>query len=37
MNKANIMGEKGTLYNYPDVKVDKPCEECVLVGMSKSP
>jgi hypothetical protein len=31
------MGEKGTLYNYPDVKVEKPCEECVLVGMSRFP
>ena len=35
MNKKNSMGEPGTLYNYPDVKVEKPCKECVLVVISK--
>ena len=28
------MGESGTLYNYPDLKVEKPCDECVIIGMN---
>lgn len=30
----NILGEAGTLYNYPDLGVEKPCGDCVLVGMN---
>lgn len=26
MNKENMMGSSGTLYNYPDVQVERPCE-----------
>jgi hypothetical protein len=28
------MGESGVLYNYPDVKVEKPCQQCILVGLN---
>ncbi|TID27951.1 Diphthamide biosynthesis protein 2 [Venturia nashicola] len=34
MNHKNIMGEAGMLWNYPDKQVEKPCQECVIVGMN---
>jgi len=32
--RKNIVGEQGTLYNWPDLNVAKPCDDCVLVGIS---
>jgi hypothetical protein len=29
-----MLGESGTLYNYPDLNMEKPCGDCVLVGMN---
>lgn len=34
MKVKNILGEGGALWNYPDSFVEKPCEECVIVGMN---
>jgi hypothetical protein len=34
MRVKNIMGEEGTLWNYPDNWVKKPCDECYIVGMN---
>jgi hypothetical protein len=34
MSVKNIMGEEGTLWNYPDNHVKKPCDECYIVGMN---
>jgi hypothetical protein len=34
MSKKNIVGEEGSLWNYPDKVVEKPCAECVIVGMN---
>jgi hypothetical protein len=34
MGKKNIVGESGSLWNYPDKAVEKPCTECVIVGMN---
>jgi hypothetical protein len=34
MGKKNIVGEEGSLWNYPDTRIEKPCEECVIVGMN---
>ena len=32
MNKSSITGEMGMLWNYPDVKIEKPCSTtCVLI------
>jgi hypothetical protein len=28
------MGEAGSLWNYPDKVVEKPCSTCVIVGMN---
>jgi hypothetical protein len=32
MTVKNIAGEEGTLWNYPDNYVKKPCDECYVVG-----
>lgn len=34
MKYKNVLGEEGALWNYGDNKADKPCEECVIVGMN---
>jgi len=35
MSKKNMMGDSNTLYKYPDVQVERPCEgKCVLLGLS---
>jgi hypothetical protein len=35
MGRKSAMGESGTLFNYPDVNVARPCEgECILLGIS---
>jgi hypothetical protein len=34
MKVMNLMGEEGTLWNYPDNWVKKPCDDCFLVGMN---
>jgi hypothetical protein len=34
MGKKNIVGEEGSLWNYPDNRIEKPCDECVIVGMN---
>lgn len=34
-NVRNFMGGGGVLYNYPDLKVEKPCDECVLLSLSE--
>ena len=34
MTVKNVLGEEGTLWNYPDNSVKKPCEDCYIVGMS---
>lgn len=34
MGQKNIMGEGGALWNYPDRNIEKPCEECIIVGMN---
>lgn len=29
-----MMGDNGTLWNYPDINVEKPCDgDCVILGM----
>jgi hypothetical protein len=33
--KKNFMGEAGSLFNFPDLEADRPCQgECVLLGMN---
>jgi hypothetical protein len=32
MNKGGLTGEAGSLWNYPDTSVAKPCTECTIVG-----
>ena len=34
MNVKNIVGEEGTLWNYPDNAVKKPCDDCYIVGIN---
>jgi hypothetical protein len=34
MGKKNIVGEAGSLWNYPDRAIEKPCTACVIVGMN---
>jgi hypothetical protein len=35
MSHKGVTGEMGTLFNYPHVGVEKPCQgECVLLGIS---
>jgi hypothetical protein len=34
MSKKSVVGESGVLYNYPDLKIEKPCEECILLGIN---
>jgi hypothetical protein len=34
MNVKNFLGEEGALWNYPDPRVDKPCDQCTIVGMN---
>lgn len=34
MGHKNALGEGGALWNYPDKQIEKPCEECVIVGMN---
>jgi hypothetical protein len=31
MNKTSITGEAGMLWNYPDLNIPKPCNECTIV------
>lgn len=33
MGVAAISGEYGALFNFPDPKAEKPCEECTIVKM----
>jgi hypothetical protein len=33
-NKKNFMGESGKIYNLPDLQVEKPCQKCIILGMS---
>jgi hypothetical protein len=31
----NAFGEMGTLYNYPDTQIERPCEgDCILLGIT---
>jgi hypothetical protein len=32
MNKSSIVGEPGSLWNYPDTNIPKPCTECTIVS-----
>lgn len=32
MNKNGITGEAGSLWNYPDTAIEKPCTECTIVA-----
>jgi hypothetical protein len=35
MNHKGVTGEMGTLFNYPHVEVEKPCDgDCILLGIS---
>lgn len=34
MMKKNGLGEGGSLWNYPDTSITKPCEKCVIIGMT---
>jgi hypothetical protein len=35
VTKKTITGDSGTLFNFPDLNIDKPCEgQCVLLGIS---
>jgi hypothetical protein len=34
MGHKNALGEGGALWNYPDKQIEKPCEECIIVGMN---
>jgi hypothetical protein len=34
MAKKNLVGEEGSLFNYPDVEWERPCEgKCTLLGV----
>lgn len=32
MNKKGITGEAGSLWNYPDTSIEKPCTQCTVVA-----
>ncbi|QDS72079.1 hypothetical protein FKW77_003155 [Venturia effusa] len=32
MNKKGITGEAGSLWNYPDTDIEKPCTQCTIVA-----
>jgi len=34
MKTVNLLGEEGALWNYADTAIEKPCEECTIVGMN---
>ena len=34
MSKKNAVGQGGGLFNFPDRDVEKPCEECSIIGFS---
>jgi hypothetical protein len=34
MNSKNLLGEEGSLWNYGDVDVFKPCAKCTIVGIN---
>jgi hypothetical protein len=34
MGHKNALGEAGALWNYPDKQIEKPCEECIIVGIN---
>jgi hypothetical protein len=34
MKKKNLVGEEGSLFNYPDQDWERPCEgKCTIVGV----
>jgi hypothetical protein len=33
-SKKAFTGESGMLWNYPDWKVDKPCDDCMIIGIN---
>jgi hypothetical protein len=34
MKRKNILGEGGSLWNFADNSVQKPCDECTIIGMN---
>jgi len=34
MKSTNMLGEEGALWNYADTVVEKPCDECTIIGIS---
>jgi hypothetical protein len=34
MGVKNFLGEEGALWNFPDTVVEKPCDQCTIVGMN---
>jgi hypothetical protein len=34
MKSKNLLGEEGSLWNFGDVGVAKPCEKCTIVGLN---
>lgn len=34
MKTKNILGEEGALWNYADPSLEKPCEECTVIGIN---
>lgn len=32
VNNTSLVGESGMLWNYPDLSIDKPCTQCVLLS-----
>ena len=34
MMKKSVMGESGSLWNCGDDQIEKPCEECTIIGLT---
>ena len=34
MNRKNGLGEGGSLWNYPDTDIAKPCDKCTIIGLN---